>query len=233
MLQNVPLYISIGFILTTFIAVYLFYRAAHQSNYTLTLLIMWLAVQTIASLSGFYAHIEKSPPRFMLATLPALAFIIGLFVSKAGRKYIDQLNLKTLTYLHTIRIPVELILLGLYYYGQVPRLMTLEGRNFDILAGISAPIIAYFCFRKHPFPRPLLLGWNIISFLLLLNIVINAVLSAPFPFQKWGFEQPNVAILYFPFIWLPCCVVPLVLLSHLVAFRRLAKKRKNYQHAGI
>ena len=39
--------------------------------------------------------------------------------------------------------------------------------------------------------------------------------------QQFGFEQPNVAILHFLFVWLPGVVVPLVLLAHVVAIRRL------------
>ena len=67
----------------------------------------------------------------------------------------------------------------------------------------------------------IILIWNFICFGLLINIVVNAILSAPFPFQKFAFDHPNIAILYFPFVWLPCCIVPIVLLSHLAAIRQI------------
>ncbi|MDZ7899625.1 MAG: hypothetical protein U5N85_16590 [Arcicella sp.] len=67
-----------------------------------------------------------------------------------------------------------------------------------------------------------LLAWNVICLILLLNIVINAAPSAPLPIQQFAFDQPNIAILYFPFNLLPSVVVPLVLFSHLVAIRRLS-----------
>jgi hypothetical protein len=63
--------------------------------------------------------------------------------------------------------------------------------------------------------------WNFICLGLLLNIVINAILAAPFPFQQFAFDQPNRGVLYFPFIWLPGFIVPAVLLSHLVNIRQL------------
>jgi hypothetical protein len=66
--------------------------------------------------------------------------------------------------------------------------------------------------------------WNFICLGLLVNIIVNAVLSAPFPFQQFGFSQPNIAVLYFPYVWLPCGIVPLVLLSHLAVIRQLSKK---------
>jgi len=102
--------------------------------------------------------------------------------------------------------------------------MTFEGRNFDILSGITAPVIYYFGFKGKGLNTKLLLTWNFICLTLLINIVINAILSVPFSFQKFGFDQPNIALLYFPFIWLPCCIVPLVLLAHLASIRKLLKE---------
>ena len=147
---------------------------------------------------------------------------IFLFVSKGGQRWIKKLDLKTLTLLHVVRIPVELILYGLFIEKAVPELMTFSGRNFDILAGITAPFIYYFGFVKDILSKKFTLVWNVLSLVLLLNIVINAILSAPLPFQQFAFEQPNIAILYFPFVWLPAVVVPLVLFSHLVAIKRLS-----------
>lgn len=102
--------------------------------------------------------------------------------------------------------------------------MTFEGSNFDMLSGLSAPVIYYFGYIKKNLNKRIILIWNVICLGLLINIVITAILSSPFPFQQFAFDQPNIAVLYFPFIWLPCCIVPLVLLSHLAAIRQLLKK---------
>ena len=116
-----------------------------------------------------------------------------------------------------------MILYSLFVYKAVPQLMTYEGRNFDILAGLSAPLIFYFGFIKKQLSRNAILIWNFICLGLLINIVLNAILSVPFPLQKFAFDQPNVAVLYFPFNLLPSVVVPIVLLSHLAAIRQLLK----------
>ena len=101
--------------------------------------------------------------------------------------------------------------------------MTFEGRNFDILSGISAPIIYYFAFAKGNTNKALLVTWNIACILLLVNIVAIAILSTPYPFQKFGFDQPNVAIFYLPYIWLPAVVVPIVLFAHVASLRQLLR----------
>ena len=152
---------------------------------------------------------------------------MGLFATKIGRNYIDGLDLKYLTLLHIIRIPVELVLFWLFVYKTVPQLVTFTGRNYDILSGLSAPFIFYFGFIKNKLSKKSILIWNCICLGLLLNVVANVVLSAPFPFQKFAFDQPAIAIVYFPFIWLPSCIVPLVLFSHLASIRQLLKNNQN------
>jgi hypothetical protein len=223
-MQNLPVLISIVFMFITFVTVYLFYKAANCHKPTLWVLIGWLLLQTAIASSGFYTVTTTLPPRFLLLVLPPILFIALLLATVKGNKYLAGLNVHYLTLLHTVRIPVELVLFWLSIYKVVPQLMTFEGRNFDILSGITAPFIFYFGFVKTKLSIKLLLLWNIGCLFLLVNIVATAILSAPFPFQQFAFEQPNIAIIYFPFNWLPSVIVPLVLLSHLVSIKQLFTK---------
>ncbi len=224
-MENLPVYISIVFGLTTFLTVFLFYKAVRNSTITLIIILAWIILQAIIASSGFYTVTNTIPPRFMLLVFPPLLLIISLFFTKGGRRFLDSFDMKTLTLLHIIRVPVELVLLGLFMNKTVPEVMTFEGRNFDILSGLSAPVIYYFVFVKKQLNKKVLLVWNLCCLVLLINIVSIAVLAAPFTFQQLAFDQPNVAIFYFPFVWLPCCVVPIVLLSHLAAIRQLLTKK--------
>lgn len=223
-METLPFYISIIFILTVILTTWLFYRATRQSSTSLIIILSWILVHSIMGFTGFYTITNTLPPRFLLMVAPPMLLIIGLFASSKGRKFIDSLDLKSLTFLHTIRIPVELVLYWLFLQKTVPELMTFEGRNLDILSGISALVITYFYFTKKQTNLKTLLIWNFICLGLLVNIVVNAVLSAPSPFQQFAFDQPNIAVLYFPFNLLPAVVVPLVLFSHLAAVRQLIKK---------
>jgi len=230
MLANLPFYISLLFIFTTLLTALFFISAVRENNSVRTVslvsivICIWLAIHAVFALKFFYTVTDNIPPRFALLVLPPLLVIMILFITKQGKRFIDSLSLKILTQLHVVRIFVEIILLWLFINKYVPQLMTFEGRNFDILSGLPAPLVAYFGFAKNRLSRKFILVWNIICLLLLLNIVINAVLSAPFPFQQFAFEQPNIAVLYFPFVWLPCFIVPAVLFSHLVLIKRLSKK---------
>lgn len=222
-MDNIPVIVSVIFILTTLLTGYLFYIAANKSDVVLFIMISWLILQGATGYSGFYINTQSVPPRFLFLVLPPLLLILILMGFRKGKNFIDGLDLKSLTLLQVVRIPVELVLFMLYTYGTIPELMTFEGRNFDILAGITAPIVYYYGFINKRLSNRSILTWNVICLILLLNIIINAVLSAPFPFQKFAFDQPNIAVFYFPYVWLPGFIVSIVFISHIVSIRQLIK----------
>lgn len=226
-MKQVPYSIDILFILGTLFAVFLFYRAGVRQKGILAILLAWVLIQMGIGLSGFYTDTQSLPPRFLLLILPPFLAIIGLFTNRKGRDFIESMDGKVLTWLHVVRIPVEIALFVLFLHNQVPELMTFGGKNFDIAAGISAPFVAWLGYHRKQLDRSILLGWNFLCLALLCNIVINAILSAPVPFQQQAFDMPNVAVMYFPYVWLPSVVVPLVLFSHLACIWQLYRRRES------
>jgi hypothetical protein len=220
-MEHLPVYIYIIFGLAILLAVLLFYKAAGNSRLYAMIVLVWLTAQAIASLNGFYTPGDTIPPHILLLVLPPVLLIIALFATAPGRKFIDRLDPAMLTLLHSCRIPVEITLYYLFLHKAVPKSMTFEGGNLDILSGLTAPVIYYFGYVKDRINKKIILVWNLLCLGLLINIVVTALLSAPTPFQKLAFTQPNIAIRYFPFVWLPCGIVPLVLFSHLALIRRL------------
>ncbi len=98
--------------------------------------------------------------------------------------------------------------------------MTFKGWNFDILIGFSALVLlVYALITNKKFNKQFFIIWNIIGIVFLLFIVALAILSSPLPIQQLAFEQPNIAVLEFPYCLLPTCVVPIVLMSHILLLR--------------
>ncbi len=223
-MEHLPVYAYITFGATLVIAIGLFYKATHYSKLFLLLLLVWVTVQSALGIAGFYSDPNTMTVRFPLLVLPPLLLLISRFFTKKGRAFIDGLDLPTLTLFHTIRIPVELVLFWLFVHKSIPEAMTFHGRNFDILSGITAPFIYYFGFVKRKIGRRAILAWNMVCLALLLNVVANALLSLPSRFQQFGFERPNLALGYFPFLLLPACLVPLVMFASVAAIRQLVKK---------
>lgn len=232
MIENLPLYIVVVFIITTLLTVGIFQNIAKRGSYNSRtanflnfILPFWLVLQATLAITGFYQFTSSLPPRIIVfGILPALLIIFALFIF--SRDIINNFPLKLLTLIHIIRIPVEIALFWLYQNGQIPKIMTFEGRNFDILVGITAPIVTWLAFRNNQINSKLLIIWNLFGLILLFNIVSHAAIAIPSPFQQISFEQPNRAVLFFPFIWLPTIVVPIVLFCHLSSLYKLLQNKQ-------
>lgn len=229
MIDQLSNYVTIVFILTTLLTFVLFMYAVTSSKlkqhriwigFGLT---AWLVFHMLLSYNLFYVEsIGDTPPKFpIIGLVPTFIVMIYLFNSTKGKEFIDSLPLNKLTFLSIVRVPVEIVLWWLFLNGHIPEIMTFEGQNWDILAGISAPLVAYFGFAKKKLKRSALIAWNIVCLALLINIVLTALFSFPTVFQKLSFAQPNMGLLYFPFFWLPSFIVPIVFFSHFVSIRQL------------
>ena len=219
-MENLPWYLPALFIVCTLYTFILLVLASNKKRNVVIISLAWIGLQSIVSYSLFYTDTTTIPSKFILAMMPALLFIVFLFISNKGRSYIDTLNLKVMYLIHVVRIPVEFGLYGLAIYKAIPMLMTFEGVNFDIFAGITAPLIIMGYFYKDWFSNSFVLLWNLLSTALLVTIIVNAITSVPSPIQTQAFDQPNVAILHFPYVLLASYIVPVVLFSHFVAIKR-------------
>lgn len=223
MIEQLPNWINLVFLATTMITIGLFHIANNRPWKVTSVIIILAILQSILSYVGFYQKNDGFPPRFVLLLLPSIAMIIyGL--RKDSLAWLEKhRNQQWSTFLHIVRIPVEIILLFLFMHDMIPELMTFEGRNFDILAGLTAPIMV-FLLAKNKLSRRALAAWNVICLCLVSFIVVNALLSAELPFQQFAFDQPNKAIIYFPFALLPAIIVPIVIHTHISDF--ILQRRK-------
>ncbi|WP_020570732.1 hypothetical protein [Neolewinella persica] len=215
--------LAIAFLGTTILAIYFFARAHRTPRKVAFVLLGYSIVQYIVGATGFYEYTESLPPHFLLNILPTLIAIFWLFFSKEGNELLAGFDRTELMWVHFVRVPVELVLYGLFIAGQIPEIMTFAGNNFDIVMGLTAPAIIYFGYGKKWITPGLIRIWHIVGLVLLFNIIITAILSAPFPFQQFGFEQPNVGILQAPFNLLAAVVAPLVLVAHFIGLGRRKK----------
>lgn len=134
---------------------------------------------------------------------------------------LSKRDVRLSTFLHTVRLPIEIILFKLYLNKLIPQLMTFEGRNFDIVIGITAPIVGYLYLKKR-ISKIKLIAWNIIGIFFVCFILINGILSSELPFQQFAFDQPNRAVNFFPFTLLPAVIIPIVIWTHITDIIKLS-----------
>ncbi len=211
-------FLELSFIIITALTIFCFYLAVGRNKRILGGLALWTAAVGWLANGGFFEDTSAVPPRILFLLLPLAVLMIILYRQIDGEK----INLPLLVGIHVVRIPVELTLHQLYLEEKLPVIMTYDGWNFDIVVGLSAMLLLLFWLWRRP-RATLLRAWNYFGLVMLSIIVITAILSTPTPLQQLAFDQPNVAILSYPFTLLPGVVVPLVALSHLLSLNGLRR----------
>lgn len=95
--------------------------------------------------------------------------IVLLFVFKPSRTFIEKLPITTLTYIHIVRVPIEIVLWWLFINSAVSETMTFEELNYDILSGISAPFVGLFFVDLKSKSCFATIIWNLLAMGLLVN----------------------------------------------------------------
>ena len=185
----------------------------------------WVALLGYLSLSGYFANFRSLPPRILPALLlPVLAGV--LFLRSAGaRQLLARTPPQWPIYVQSFRILMELILWALYLQHRAPAIMTFEGRNVDILVGLTAIPVGYLCFARRISSPRVALWWNVAGILILLNVVVHAQLSTPSPLRVFVTDPPVTFIAYWPYILLPGFLVPLAWLLHAASLIQLTRSR--------
>lgn len=186
----------------------------------------WLALVSVLSIRGFFSNFDTFPPRLMIVLFaPLVTLVWALLLSKTTKELLPFISPKALTGLQVFRLFVEILLWMLFIQNLLPIQMTFEGRNFDILAGITGPIIAYLAYSKNVIGKTGVIIWNIACLCLLINIVATAVLSIPGPLRYFMNEPANTIVAEFPIIWLPAFLVPLAYSLHFLSLRQLINQK--------
>jgi hypothetical protein len=190
---------------------------------TLSVICGWLAVSGILALRGFFTDFNSLPPRLLVSVIPPALAIGYISASERVNNILRVLPKSWMIYAQTFRLPMEIFLFLMLINGALPVQMTFEGRNFDIITGITAPVIAYYSYNKKLWPKIVPLLWNLAGILLVTNVFITGVLSAPGPLRKFLNEPSNTMISHFPFVWIAALIVPFAYQLHVLSIKQIMR----------
>ncbi|MGC4020816.1 MAG: hypothetical protein QM734_02165 [Cyclobacteriaceae bacterium] len=186
-------------------------------------LIGWIVFVSIWSLSGRIGNFSIFPLNLIPILAIPLITIIAFTFSKTAKEILVRIPTQNILRLQSFRFFVELLLFALFVENVAPIQMTFDGRNFDVISGITAPIIA-FLYTKGKISKFILVVWNLTCLALLINIVAIAILSMPTPLRVFMNEPSNTIVTVFPVSWLPGLLVPLAYGLHFLSLRQLSLK---------
>lgn len=188
----------------------------------------WVILISALSLTGFLSNFENLPPRITIVLIPPMiAMLVYTIRSKSLKALLRAIPVQWILYLQGFRVVVELMLWYQYELGLTPIQMTFEGRNMDIIAGITGPIVGFLYARKGVAMRKLVLAWNFMGLGLLFNILIVAILSFPTKFRYFMNEPSNYLVTEFPFVWLPGILVAIAYSMHFFSLKQVWTRPEN------
>ncbi len=191
----------------------------------------WLLYVGVLSWSGWVGDASLRPPAIVYIVVPVVLFIVLAGArSAAGRTVALALPLWLLVGAQSYRVVVELFLHRLAVDGLVPRMLTYEGANFDLVVGASAPLMAWLCARERIGSR-VLLAWNVIGLAALANVMVRSALTAPGPLHLLLADPPNLAIGTFPYTYIAGFLAPLAVTLHVLTIRAIRDRPQTREVA--
>jgi hypothetical protein len=185
---------------------------------------IWMGVTLALADRGTFLNWNATPPPFALLVVTIVALGVAIAAGPLGAR-LAHLPLWTLVAAQAFRLPLEIAMHALVSRGIMPEQMSYTGRNFDVVTGATAIVVAALVAIGRG-GRTLVTTWNVMGLLLLVNIVAVAILSTP-KFAAFGPDHLNVFVFYPPFVWLPAVLVLAALAGHLIVFRAVALETRR------
>jgi hypothetical protein len=175
--------------------------------------LVWFVLAVLAGATGRTAQMQPPVPQVVLLGI-TVALVIGYRRVRAFRMWLDSLGLRSILALHLFRF-IGIYFLVLYGRGELPYAFAVPGGWGDIISATGALVVMTMTSDVSS-RRPLVLAWNTLGLLDILMVVVTAT--------RLFIEDPSSmrALLRLPLSLLPTFLVPLIIASHLLLYRRLA-----------
>ncbi|MFM8551811.1 MAG: hypothetical protein ACKOCD_05765 [Nitrospiraceae bacterium] len=229
-MPTVPHDIATGFVLLPLavlsVLAVLLVRRSLTLWWVVAIMASWTVLTAGLAASGTLADFGTGHPRIPILALTQLAFVVWLAWFSRWSGELAQIPQQYLVGLQCFRIPIELLMAALAARNLLAIEMTFLGKNFDLLTGVTAVMLAIWVRRDgEESLRQVLIVWNLMGLSFLTAVLAHGILSVPYPFQLLHLSVPTFVIASFPVVWLLTVLVPIAYLLHLVSLKRCLAER--------
>jgi len=189
-------------------------------------IVLWQVYIFIVASSGIIATYDL-PPRFPLFLIMPAFLFTGIFIYKnRNNAWIQNIKPSTLIYIQVFRVAVETLFVFSISANVLPKIVTIEGYNFDMLIGLSAPIVAYLVFSRKMLPIKVALLWNYLGLAILASVVALFITSTFAP-NLYGSDIPLISLeaTRYPYVLIAAFLMPLAVFFHVLSIVQLSKKQ--------
>lgn len=193
------------------------------------LLVLFLILWQIYILALGQTDILNSfelPPRFVILLIfPAFLFT-GVFIYKnRNNSWLRHIPKSWLIYMQVFRVIVETLFVFSVAQGILHPNVTIEGYNYDMILGISAPIVAFLAFGKRIISDKMVITWNYLGLLVLAGVIFVFLTTTFFPgFYGSTSDLMPLEFTYYPYTLVAGFLMPVAVFFHVLSIVQLKKK---------
>lgn len=187
-------------------------------------LLLWQAYVFGISITGFLMDFSL-PPRFpIFLVIPAFVFT-GVFIYRnRNAKWITVIPPSWLIYIQSFRIIVETLFVLTVAKGYLHPEVTIEGYNYDMLIGLSAPVVAYLVFNRGLLSKNVAILWNYLGLAVLASVIFVFVTTIYFS-SMYGISQEMLPMNFgsYPYTLVASFLMPTAVFIHILSIVQLRK----------
>lgn len=193
--------------------------------YLLIGLSIWQLYLFVLGLSGFLSD-YSFPPRFVLLMIIPIFTFIGVFLRKHRKKqWIQAIPPIWLVTYQSFRILIETIFVYTLAAGLLHKNVTIQGYNYDMIFGYTAPIIMIIVYLSKELPKKMLLIWNYLGLLVIIVIIFLFITTIYTP-ELYG---PDTALFplefgLYPYVLVPGFLMPSAVFIHVLSIIQLKNR---------
>lgn len=202
-------------------------KAKRKKTLLVLFLLLWQAYIFALGQTDILNTMEL-PPRFVIfLILPAFLFA-GIFIYKnRNSAWLQKIPQSWLVYVQGFRIVVETLFVFTVAEGILHRNVTIEGYNYDMILGISAPIVAFFAFGKKVISKKMVIAWNYLGLIVLVSVIF-VFLTTTFIPEFYGSTSNLMPMEFtnYPYTLVPGFLMPVAVFIHVLSIVQLTKSIK-------
>lgn len=189
------------------------FGVAQKSKIVGLTVVVWFCGALGVSISGILTRVKPPMPQVLIAVLTIIS-LIGVFRVLIFRAWADDVAIRALVAIHLTRF-VGIYFLLLARQGTLAASFAVPAGYGDIFVATLAFVLILIAEPTVRWRRGLYLIWNSLGLVDILLVIVNAA--------RVGLADPQSMqpLLRFPLSLLPTFLVPVIITSHILIFRRL------------
>ncbi len=163
------------------------------------------------------------PPRFVIFLVAPAFLFTGIFIyTNRKNTWLSHIPKSWLVYVQSFRIIVETLFVFSVAQGVLHFNVTIEGYNFDMVLGFTAPLVAFLAFGIKIISEKMVVVWNYLGLVVLASVIFVFLTTTFFP-EFYGSSSNLMPMEFttYPYTLVAGFLMPVAVFIHVLSIVQL------------